>query len=157
MYSWNHRIFVRKKTLGFQLLFFSGRKAALTLPFIADSYLPKLLLEICNAYESTSPVVYLLKCSITGTIRKVSLVFLSDTSGYYFFLQSHCTMKTDHFLPICSSFLPLLVFCIHWGGLLLFRFTCSLVQSVFPQRSCFLSFWSFLFFSSGQSPIGECF
>lgn len=55
-----------------------------------------------------------------------------------FFLQTHCTEKPVNFLPVWRSFLPLLVFCIHSGSLLLlFSFTYSLVQSVSPYRSFF--------------------
>lgn len=55
-------------------------------------------------------------------------------------------MKTDSFLCICNSFLPLPVFCIHSRNLLLFfRFACFFFQSIFPNRACFFKFPIILF------------
>lgn len=86
MYSWHHRTFDRKGTLEFQLLLFSSCKA-LTVPFVSGSWLPNLVLEICSAYHSTWSIASSLKYSVTGTIRKVSLVFFFATSGYIHTVQ----------------------------------------------------------------------
>lgn len=86
MYSWQHRTFDRKGTSKFQLLFFSSCKI-LTLLFVSGSCLPNLLLKICSAYYSTWPITALLKYFITGTMRRFSLVFFFDTSGYIYTAQ----------------------------------------------------------------------
>lgn len=69
----------KKRSFGVSTTFFSSCKA-LTLPFA--STLSNLLVKICSAYCSTWPISSLLKYSITGTMRRISLVFFFAASGY---------------------------------------------------------------------------
>lgn len=121
------------------------------------SYLPKALLNFFSAYSSTSPIAYLLKCSVPSTIRKVFWCFFLPFKTIISIYNYTSKWERTIFFLLEASIFSLFRTCTLYSfkRLHLLRFAYSFV-AVFSQWSWFLSFWSIYLLSSGPSPVSNC-